>query len=138
MAEILFFGCQTGHVGHFVFNAKMEHARGDLAERFRLNDGKLAPKDPAQKEGRAMLCWCDGYAVLAFWDRSVDSRLNSNAMFLVPYELMAPADRNREEVLRLAREAFPTVFARFGFAVEVVHEGMYGTWTAEHHKRVET
>ncbi len=114
--EPLYFGC-VGGPGHFVHNIGLSHVyRTPLANWLNKRDGVLAPRDRNHRElaqGHAMLhVFVDaGVTVLAFWDRSVDSRPASNSMFLLPGVLDF-----RDAALAAARH-FPTVWARFKFEV---------------------
>jgi hypothetical protein len=62
-------------------------------------------------QGEALLHHAKGWTALAFWDRSVDSRPGSNAVFF------ADAYRGFDAMLADAREHWPTIFARFGFEI---------------------
>lgn len=125
MPDIIFFGCRNGEVGHFPFQRPWIWAKGWEGEVLRQSDGKFAPRDNRGQElpqGQAKVHRIADengiYAILAFWDRSVDPRGASNAMFLVPSELLGDGDDAR--VLELAREAWPEVFKRFKFEVTLV------------------
>lgn len=67
-----------------------------------------------QVEGEAVL-WVrmvpDPWTVLTFWDRSVDTRGNCCASFLLKGAL------DFATALETAREAFPQVFSRFKFGI---------------------
>jgi hypothetical protein len=121
MIEPLYFGCGNG-AGHYVWDRYRANCwTGPLSEFLRKNDGKLAPTDGnnRQHEGEAALTTFHGgidgapetFTVLAFWDRSVDSRMNSNSMFLLPGVL------SRADAIAQAKEAFPWVFKRIKFEV---------------------
>lgn len=126
MSQILFFGCQNGKYGHFAFAPGWRLASGREARILEKNDGKLAPKSKHgnQIEGKARVVYGidedGGYALLSFWDRSVDSRPGSNVIFFVHIEPNDSCDD--EEILKRCKEAWPEVFARFKFEVEIVSE----------------
>ena len=127
LPEVLYFGCESkSHIGHFLYVPGMRSAyrlENDLPEALRdwRLDGTFAPHLPDCKkrycecvrgvEGRATLQVVDGWTVLAFWDRSADSRGASNSAFLVR------GVHEFEDAVRRARDAFPTVWERFGFPV---------------------
>ena len=92
-ATKLFFGCwhDVGHYLHDASGSTVRHrtpwsGSGRWAEHGGGLDGTLAPGD-SQARGRAKLHVKDGWTALAFWDRSVDTRPNSNGVFLVDEEL---------------------------------------------------
>jgi len=66
-------------------------------------DGTLAPKG-AQIEGEALLHQKDGWTALAFWDRSGDSRGNSNSAFFIE------GTYTFDEMLALCKERFALLF----------------------------
>jgi len=76
-------------------------------------DGGLAPRDGRDElpQGVAALHHRDGWTALSFWDRTGDSRGNSNSTFVLEAEL------DFDQALALARELFPELFARFDFEV---------------------
>lgn len=65
-------------------------------------------------QGRALLHHKDGWTALAFWDRTGDSRSNSNSTFLFDTTL------SFDEALVAAKENFPELFERFDFEVSQV------------------
>lgn len=89
-------------------------------------DAKLAPgttlvrgrhRTPhEQPEGIAALHHKDGWTAIAFWDRSVDRRSGSNSAFILR------GTHSFDETLRLARDAFPEIFARFAFEIREFHQ----------------
>ena len=109
----LYFGCVEG-VGHFLHARKLQTLRwGGRIEWMRRLDGLLPPQDCLEIEGEARLHVMHGWTVIAFWDRSIDSRGKSNSVFFVP------GVRSWEYALSAARDAFPSVFARFTFEVRL-------------------
>jgi hypothetical protein len=110
--DVLFFGCVGfGTAGHFLRAPGWRHVPSrcvpDSLQPTRL-DGQLAPKDPHQREGRARLHHLDGWTVVAWWDRSVDTRMNSNSALLVR------GTHSFAAVLLAAADAFPELLPRFG------------------------
>lgn len=75
-------------------------------------DGGLCPDAfGAQIEGQAVLHSKDGWTAIAFWDRSIDHRHDSNSVFL------AEGEHTFAEMVALATEHFPTVMGRFKFQI---------------------
>lgn len=67
-----------------------------------------------QHEGLAALHHKDGWTALAWWDRSVDKRHNSNSV------LIAEGTFTADEMLDMGRRHFPTVMGRFTYDIRVV------------------
>jgi len=123
-----FFGCWD-QPGHFLRGPGGTHVRDEVNATpwgYRL-DGQLCPGfvgpkawqlPQVQPEGSAALhhAVANGttWTALAFWDRSVDPRMNSCGAFIVDQ------DRTFEEVTALAHQHFPEVMARFRFEIKVV------------------
>lgn len=77
-------------------------------------DGGLFPRNQGpSKQGEAHTFHRDGWTALAFLDRSVDTRPGSWSVYCIPAILDGP------EALAVAREAFPPIFARYTFPVQV-------------------
>ncbi|KKK59900.1 hypothetical protein LCGC14_3029730 [marine sediment metagenome] len=74
-------------------------------------DGGFAPEGRPEVEGVARLHHVKGWTVLAFWDRSGDSRGKSNAAFL------AEGGHSFDDLLAAARKQHPGIFQRFTFDV---------------------
>lgn len=64
-----------------------------------------------QPEGVARVTHVEGWTVLSFWDRSVDNRRGSHSTFAME------GTRDFAAAVVLAREAFPSVWARYKFEV---------------------
>lgn len=84
-------------------------------------DGQLAPKLKDQPQGLVKVHYKDDWTSVSFWDRSGDSRGNSNSNFIMP-GLLKP-----EQVLDRAREAFPHLFRRFNFEIKLPDASVDGT-----------
>lgn len=111
--EPLYFGCEkVGETGHYAFT-QTGRKYGRDEHWLSLLDGMFAPEGP-EVEGVARLHHLNGMTILAFWDRSVDSRYASNSAFVLKGKLAF------DEALAEAKQRFPWVFARFKF--EVVQE----------------
>lgn len=115
---VYYFGC-IGRTGHYMFSSPMPVAleEGRACSSFtRTNpwgtqiDGGLCPGG-REIQGQALIHYKAGWTALSFWDRSVDARGNSNSNFL------AHGTLTFEEILRLAKERFPEVFARLHFPI---------------------
>jgi hypothetical protein len=76
---------------------------------------KLEEGSGMQPEGKALLHHKDGWTALGFWDRSGDTRLNSNSNFLVR------GTYTFDEMLALAKEQFHDVFARIKFPITEIN-----------------
>jgi hypothetical protein len=113
---IYYFGC-IREAGHYLYssNGWKDYSLLDTIIPWRYKvDGNLCPPDMSGQyeiEGLAMLHYKDGWTALAFWDRSVDHRHKSNSCFL------APGYFSFEEMLKLAKEYFPSVMKRFSFSI---------------------
>lgn len=113
-----FHGCTGDGSGHG-FHGAHEHWTGNLVPRGEVPwgrelDGGLAPKLAGQTEGVAKLHHKNGWTALAFWDRSGDSRGNSNSVFIFE------GTWTYDQVLELAHEHFPESFERFDFELKPV------------------
>lgn len=111
----LYFGC-WGESGHYLF-PPVRWQRGldprvlpwpridaTLCPGRRNRLGEVPYED--QVEGLAALHCKDGWTALAFWDRSVDARHNSNSAFF------ARGEHDFDTMCSIARAAFPEVWAR--------------------------
>lgn len=123
--RILYFGC-VGESGHYLWSpgraADDPPMKRAWHEIHRLPWGQhvdtgLCPTD-TRKEGIALhhvafdvndLPW----TAVSFWDSTVDKRPGSCSVFIVE------GAHTAEQVIALSREAFPTIWARFTFPVEV-------------------
>ena len=142
---MFYFGCKH-RAGHFFWApagasalAKGVARLGRLVDLFTTLgiypqiDGGFCPgagpakrRVPYQVEGHAALHLVGGWTVLAFWDRSVDSRYGSNSAFVVKGPL------SFSEMVSQARQAFPEVWRRFAFeVVEVDYAELEGGVSAD-------
>lgn len=85
--------------------------KGEIPWGYSLDGGLL--KGRSLRQGEAVVEQRDGWTALSFWDRSVDSRPGSSSTFVFD-TLLTP-----EAALAAAREAFPPIFERFSFPVDV-------------------
>jgi hypothetical protein len=120
---ILYFGC-IGGPGHYLHGPATRRAEKQLraAGIYPAIDGGYCPGvDPNRKhawqlperqvEGEAALHHVGGWTILAFWDRSVDSRMGCNSAFLLRGEATFG------EMVELSRREWPEVWSRFTFRV---------------------
>lgn len=121
-----FFGCNK-RGGHYAWDRRLfmkSDVPAEVEQWLSEHDGKLPPQDQGQTQGEAQLrVWPDdtpagGLTVLAFWDRSVDTRRNSSASFMLPGVL------SFDEAVEAAREAFPSVWERFTYDIMRATQGL--------------
>jgi hypothetical protein len=126
MARVLYFGCidQPGH--YLVEGRKSVHRlQRDIPWTDAELDMTLCPgtkkvsyghsadrKD--QIEGHAKLTHRDGWTALAFWDRSVDHRYNSNSVFIIE------GQHDAISAIAESHDAYPWLWERFKFNVKIV------------------
>jgi len=113
--EIFYFGKRYKHSGHHLYSSRGMVYDRDLPNDFpcppyALDGGFLPPKRP-QREGRAHLVHFTGWTVLAFWDRSGDSRRNSGSSFIVR------GHHGFNEVITKTKKAFPEIWERIDFDI---------------------
>lgn len=118
---VYFLGCGNDRVGHFWWApghwGKCLRGKEALGLPWDNIDGQHTPKKTHyEKQGAAALVHTDGWTILAFCDRSVDSRPGSNANFV------APGTLSFEEICDLADQYFPKVWARFTYPITRVSE----------------
>lgn len=105
--EILYFGCR-GEPGHHIHCKRSIVRLRDTPWNTSIDGGLLAQTSQSH-QGLCIHAVKDGWTAVSFWDRSGDSRPNSNSAFLVREE-MTPF-----RLLELARQQWPDVFARHRF-----------------------
>lgn len=112
---IYFFGCwnnDKGYYFHRTDSTTVPWQDRHLIPFVKKIDGVYAPAGK-QIEGRACLRHLRGWTVLAWWDRSVDTRSNSNAALVVEGEF------EFEDMLVMLKNRFPRVFARFDYSISL-------------------
>ena len=110
-----FYGCAVAHGGHRM------HPHDGGPWPWPEIDGNFAPgavphgRTPTdlQDEHRARLYHRDGWTMISFWDRSVDSRYNSNGNFIIE------GVHDFAGACELAKAVFPIVWERVAPLVEV-------------------
>jgi hypothetical protein len=127
VTEAFYFGCKRGvggdtQAGHHLYDESYRTVYG--RDRgwadwgcgpFDALDAALAPRPSGRyseaPQGHAALHHRDGWTAISFWDRSGDSRGNSNSTFIFNAELTF------DEALAEAHERFPALFERFPFEI---------------------
>ena len=128
--KLFYFGCWE-QKGHFIHTPERSYRADTDARKAGVPwedwtlDGGLCPGSVwdarsdrwnlncRQPQGAAALHHKDGWTALSFWDRSVDSRTNSNSCFI------AEGTHTFEEMVALAQLHFPTIWGRFPFEVKL-------------------
>lgn len=122
--RLLYFGCWPGDQGHFLYN---EHGRNERIIRLpwaridcRMQPGvawdelrKEYRCNEPQTEGIGRLHYKDGWTALCFWDRTEDTRLNSNSNFF------AEGTYTEEEMHELAGLVYPKIWLRMDVAGKI-------------------
>lgn len=128
--RVLFHGVLTGHRAGHHFWESIDGRIGDARERYLphevARDGgnfaRLVPLTPEQAkyppreeqpEGRAFMHHIRGWTIVAWWDRSEDTRGGCSAAFF------AEGRRPFARMMALARERFPREMARMEAAYHV-------------------
>ncbi len=119
-SRMYYFGCwqAVGHYLHTVtgFRIGMYAVPEDFPCPFAALDGGILPPRLPQVEGRATLVHVNGWTLLSFWDRSVDTRGGSCSTFVVR------GQHTFAEACALAQEGFPLVWRRFTFPIAMQEE----------------
>jgi hypothetical protein len=115
---VYFYGCMQGVEGHTEAGHYWRSSDGSEPPRTtnpwgRYPDGTLCPEG-GQAQGAAILHQKNGWTAIGFWDRTGDSRGNSNSNFLVN------GTYTFDEMCKLAQEAYPALWKRIG---SVRHSG---------------
>ncbi len=111
LAPCYYYGC-VGDIGHYLWGPGYSKPCGPSDWPFgtlgQPLDGEpnFAPLDKTQPTGPMRLTHIEGWTVLGMWDRSVDKRMGSHSTFT------AKGDYDREQMIALAAEHFPRVWAR--------------------------
>lgn len=121
MNEVYFFGCWNDSFGHYLWRInkqlnRYESIRHEHVLPWPKIDGTLTPPTlftEQEHEGNAALHHHDGWTALAWWDRSVDKRHNSNAA------LFTSGTYDAATMLELGRKHFPSCMARMTYEIKV-------------------
>lgn len=134
LCRAYYFGCYGRQLGHMTWLPRMRgigfHATEDVIPwKVRELDGGLCipsnkhaearagwkdilrRQDAKQPQGKALVHHRDGWTALAFWDRTCDSRGNSNSVFILE------GTHDFDAALARARSIFPEIFARITFEI---------------------
>ena len=74
-------------------------------------DADLLPQEGQQIEGETTHVVINGWTVISFWDRTVDSRGNSNSAFVIYGKF------SFSEAVEISKQAFPEIWNRFTFTL---------------------
>lgn len=121
--NVLYHGnWSKGSPGHHTWTRYGQRS-GHIEERLPWKDlYKLPPASRVMDthvespQGHAAVHFKDGWTALAFWDRSVDNRGNCMSCFLVK------GDHSFDDMVKITREHFPSVWERFPFDVTCVED----------------
>jgi len=114
---VYFYGCLEGiddqhtEAGHYWREPDLVLSCMPMTPFGRYPDGTLCPDGP-QRQGLAKLHHKDGWTAIGFWDRTGDTRGNSNSNFI------ARGTHTFDEMVKLAAEAYPLLWKRFGKVTE--------------------
>jgi len=111
--DLYFFGCNTAGraSGHAVFlgnNEKYDRSKNSL------DGGLLNLAGVTDRPGQGCFAQVGNFSIVSFWDRTGDSRPNSNSAFF------AEGQHTAEELLSAARERYPEIFSRFNFEINLL------------------
>ena len=111
--EVIYFGC-TGYAGHFIHRHGCRRPQMISVTPWN-NDIDGGPLKRAKIPDLITDQYCterkDGWTLIAFWDRSGDSRPGSHSTFVIH------ADIPSQELFALARAQWPEIFNRRGFPI---------------------
>ena len=107
--DVYYFGCLDDRGGHFAWEAEGRVSRTNpMRDLIQRTDG-LFPPLGLEEEGIICCHFVHGFTVVAWWDRSIDTRGQSNSAFWIQGEHTA------SEALEIARKGFPGVFGRLTY-----------------------
>lgn len=114
--RVFYFGVWSpNQLGHYLYepSGRMAGREAERALPFKMHilDTGLLPDIGPCTEGFIHRSVINGWTVLTFWDRSGDSRGNSNSSFIIE------GDHQAEAALAIAKAAFPSIFSRFTFVL---------------------
>lgn len=115
MSDIYYFGCrEAGVAGHYLHEPGLQEVTGiygrkSLRALTGIIDGLLLEACGVEEaQGRGVWTPLAGYMVLAWWDRTGDTRGGSNSAILLRYA----GEVSWQEFVDRAKSAFPEIFAR--------------------------
>ena len=110
---IYYFGCHRD-AGHHMWRPGMDsmsmRAAAEMQPWGYNIDSGLCPKK-TRRQGVAVRHFKDGWTAIAFWDNTIDDRPGSHSTFLVEGQF------SFEQMVEMAREQYPSVWARLTFTV---------------------
>jgi hypothetical protein len=110
MVNCLYFGC-IGGLGHRVHTPGGKQISESNLDNCPWSIGEmelLPPKGISQRQFEASYHTKNGWSAIAYWDRTVDPRMNSKSVFMVEGEF------NFEQVVEIMCRKFPGVIHRTG------------------------
>lgn len=83
---MLFHGCwdRPGHFLHNQIGYQVRRGEYKLPFRDTVLDGTFAPPFANEPEEQMALTYLHNWSILSMWDRTIDTRMGSNATFLMP------------------------------------------------------
>lgn len=132
--KVFFYGCLCGvngrtEAGHYWYSTTTERGGqcydAPVTPFGRYPDGTLAPDEKGktassnyrgQPQGLVKLTQMGGWTAIGFWDRTGDSRGNSNSNFIVRGEF------SFDQMCQLAQAQYPELWKRFG-TVRLMQDG---------------
>jgi hypothetical protein len=114
--KVFYYGClrdvdERTEAGHYMYEPGYRSSRVE-SPFGRCPDGTLCPEGQ-QVQGLALLHQKDGWTAIGFWDRTGDSRSNSNSNFLVR------GTYTFDEMCKLAQDQYPELWKRIGTVTQV-------------------
>ena len=109
--RLWYFGCGPRDSGHYWWSAGGDTVRGgppNCPYAAAIDSGLCPARSEA--EGVYRVSRCDNWVVIAWWDRSQDTRPGSNSAIV-----LALSGIGIDRVLEMARRDFPWVFSRMKF-----------------------
>jgi hypothetical protein len=119
--KVFYYGCLRGvdnrtEAGHGMYEPGYCSTRRFETPFGHTPDGTLCPEG-RQVQGLARLHQKDGWTAIGFWDRTGDSRGNSNSNFIVR------GTYTFDEMCKLAQEQYPELWKRIGTVKEFGKNG---------------
>lgn len=113
VVKVFYFGCPRGEKGHYWQDTAEPWKRQLVHDTLGSIDGVYPPcaGNNNAPQGYAEWIYVKGWTVLAYWDRSQDTRPGSNSAFAVKGYYYF------DELLAAAKEQWPWVFERQEFEV---------------------
>lgn len=118
--SIFYFGCRR-EAGHYLWGPgramwRSSDVPADFPCTMTPDATFLPPRDNPEVEGLASFFHLNGWTIISFWDRSVDSRGKCNSTFL------ARGVMTFDAICEKAKAEFPDVWQRFKFPIMIRQE----------------